>query len=81
MLKGVEFGSLGSNTIANRYSQLVEFVSAVTEDGDMPIITLFSEAIHPNNLVIMITCMRMPPAVCIHAYILYIYIFYSSEYF
>ena len=78
MLKGVEFGSLGSNTIANRYSQLVEFVSAVTEDGDMPIITLFSEAIHPNNLVIMITYMRTPLAVCVH---MYICIFYSSKYF
>ena len=53
-LQGVEFGSLAENHLANRYSQLVEFVTTITEDGDMPIITLFSEAIHPNNMVTML---------------------------
>jgi len=52
----VEFGSLAENDLANRYSQLVEFVTTITEDGDMPIITLFSEAIHPNNMVNIIWC-------------------------
>ena len=48
----------------------MEFVSAVPEDGDMLIITLFSGAIHPNNLVIMIA----PPAVfiCIHIFTYFI---------
>jgi len=53
----VEFGSLAENHLANRYSQLVEFVTTITEDGDMPIITLFSEAIHPNNMVTMLWCL------------------------
>ena len=57
----------------------MEFVSAVTEDGDMPIITLFSEAIQPNNLVMMITYIHLPPLfACIATYIC---IFYSSKYF